>query len=103
MTVIAFRRFQLHRAFDLRLHLFPVAINAACRHRLFLFRPAVFQEKVRPRVGCLACRVARETILNVCPDGLVVRLVAERQRRFHSGSHRIQFGVDDLAREPERG
>ncbi len=103
MTVIAFRRFQLHRAFDLRLHLFLVAINAACGQGLFLFRLAVFQEKVRPRVGRLARRVAREAILNVRSDGLVVRLVAERQWRLHSRFSWIQFSVDDLAREPERG
>jgi len=103
VTIIALRRFQLHNAFDLRLHLPLVAINATCGQRLFLFRLAVFQEKIRPRVGRLACRVAGEAILNACPDGFVVCFVAEGQRRFHAGLHRIQFGVDDLACEPERG
>lgn len=103
MTVVALCRFQLHCAFDLRLHLFLVAINAACGQGLFLFRLSIFQEKVRARVGRLARRVAGEAILNARPDSLVMSLVAERQRRFHAGLGRIQFGIDDLAREPERG
>lgn len=58
MAVVALRCFQLHCAFDLRLHLPLVAINTTRGQRLFLFCLAIFEEEVRPRVGRFARRVA---------------------------------------------
>ena len=103
MTVIAFLVFENHSAFDLGLHaVFVVTIDTSPDQRLFLFGLAILEIEIRPSIGRLRGGVTRHAILYGLAYGVVMSFMIIWQRRFDAGFDRIELGIDNFARKPER-
>src|SRR5262249_51174038 len=124
MTEAAFRAFECNGAADSLLHLRLVARDATPRARLLAHLLRELVEELRAEFSALACLVADQTALCALAERFFIRaehspgiiivighvsLVVERHGRlgllagFLLRLSRIEFGVDDLAVEPEHG
>jgi hypothetical protein len=115
MTEAAFGAFERHSAADILLHFRLMTRDATRRGRLLAHRLSEFVEEIRAGAGGLAGLVADQTALRALAVAFVfgivvvghVSFVVERRGRlglqtgFLRRLGRIEFGVDDLAVEPE--